>query len=600
MLQVSTGIYFTEGVQLHETEHRRPMYCNLQLVDRDQIDVGVGSISPETSLATHAVTAVWVTLVERLEATRPDGTDEFLVSTGGEEMYEDFAAILSFAFNAVFELDHDRARQLIGARASRPPTRRGAYINRMFDHDLRLTDVEVDEARFFVSQLLALRRPEYERALRAIKRIVNAARRCAEDPTQAYTDYVASLEALSEGFDPPGLDWGRLDSRKRKILKPAMQGLSPEQTADIQAAILEAERAGSKHRFVEFVKHHVMPEFYRNEMPSHVRPIRPTSLTRALTRAYQVRSDSVHSLRELIREAWIMSDGAHTVRPAGGDLMLTHEGLHQVCLHVVRSFVEHGQTQVDRSYNYRENLPNVVRMQLAPQFYMWHPENMTASTAHDRLDEVATMFIEVLSQREEQLSADMRPALERVEVLLNGPMGAAPRRAMLASYFLWHELTHADLHRPDSDKWMEVAIEELSGPSLESLTVAAVIGKQPPWSVDEWCDLAEDRHEDLQGRRPQPMRPAIDALLWVETARALSLDGSVVEARAALARAVECVPGDPALVLQEREFNAGSPLRIDLRTLVLGATRSAGSEQGSGADGGTMATEEGDADQATP
>jgi hypothetical protein len=95
------------------------------------------------------------------------------------------------------------------------------------------------------------------------------------------------------------------------------------------------------------------------------------------------------------------------------------------------------------------------------------------------------------------------------------------------------------------------------------------------------------------------MRPAIDALLWVETARALSSDGSVVEARAALARAVECMPGDPALVLQEREFDEGGPLSIDLRSLVLGATRGAGREQGSEAGDGTTAIEGADADPAT-
>lgn len=84
MLQVSTGIYFRDGVELHETEHRRPLFSNLDLIGRDEVDLAIGSMSPETSGATDGVTAWWVTVVERLEATRPDGTAEFLVSTGGE------------------------------------------------------------------------------------------------------------------------------------------------------------------------------------------------------------------------------------------------------------------------------------------------------------------------------------------------------------------------------------------------------------------------------------------------------------------------------------------------------------------------------------
>lgn len=579
MLQVSTGIYFRDGVTLHETEHRRAIFCNLRLLGRAQVDIGIGSISPETAWSDDGATALWVTLVERLEATRPDGSDEFVVSTGGDEMYDDLVAILSFAFNAVFDLDHDQARRLISERSRRPCTRRGAFVSRMFDVDRHVSDGEIEEARAFIEQLLTLRRPEYERAIRAIKRIVNAARRCFDDPTQAYTDYVAALEALSEGFDPPQLEWERLDSRKRKILGPSMRDLSLEQRMNIQAAILEAERAGSKHRFVEFVRHHLTPDYYREELPPHVHPVRPTSLPRALSRAYQVRSESVHSLKELVREAWVMSDGAHTVSPGGGELMITHEGLHRICLHVVRSFARQSSTDVDESFNYRENLPNVVRMQLAPQYYMWHPDNMTASTAPERLDEVVSIFIELLAKREKQLSVDMRPALERIEQLLTGPIDAAPKRAMLAIYFMWHWLTHPDLHRPDSDTWMEMTITELNGPSLEAFAVAAVLNQQPDWSVDEWCDLAEDRYHDLQRRRPQPVRPPIDALLWVEAARALALDGSVVEARAALAHAVECMPGDPILIQQERDFEQGRPINLDLQDLVLGASRESMDEE---------------------
>jgi hypothetical protein len=146
-------------------------------------------------------------LIERLEAKQLNGEDEFMLSTGGAEILDDLAAVLSFAFNATFSASHDVVRRLVFELNNRSDRRASANVLlRTFDQHLAIQPPEVEQAQIFIGDLLRLNRPIYEQALRALKRIVDAGRRAAEDPTQSYTDYVAALESLSAGFDPPGID----------------------------------------------------------------------------------------------------------------------------------------------------------------------------------------------------------------------------------------------------------------------------------------------------------------------------------------------------------------------------------------------------------
>jgi hypothetical protein len=571
VLQVVTGIYFRADVPLHVTNHHRALYTNVRFFPHSQVDLGVATLVPATTVAAP-VTTVWTSIVERLEAKTPDGADELMLSTGGDTLYEDLCVVLSFAFRATFDEDRDYLGRLV-ATGGRPAKSgaRGPVVRRVLGAEVGVSPAEVDQAREFMRALLALHRPRYERAMRAMRRIVDACRRTQQDPTSAYTDMVAALEALSEGFEPSPLTWERLDSRKRKLLDPALKALSAADVDTMRAAILAAERAGSKNRFIEFVMGHAGPSYYRTAVDEAARAVRATQLRRALSRAYDIRSQNVHSQRELVREAWVMADGAHTVEPVGHGLMLTHEGLHHLCQHVVRSFVATGSTELNTSYAYRDHLPNVVHMMFAPEYFIGNADTMTPSSAQQRLDDFSRILIELLSGRSKGMPVDMRPALERAEQLLAAGQGSeGSRRCMLSIYLLWHHLMAPEHHRPNAQHWVEQATQELGPPSLEAFTVACLLGGRPDWTVDDWCELAEDRHLELHRRKPQPVHPRIDAALWVNVTDQLHQVGAFNEAVAAMGRAVETVPGHRDLLENEKRLIGGGNLDLDWHAFVLG------------------------------
>lgn len=574
MLQVITAMYFRD-VRLNETEHRRTLYTNANFLSHDRVDLPIGRLTPATEWAT--VNTVLAHFTERLEAVRSDGSDDFMISTGGDAIADDLAVVLSFALNVTFTPVRAKADRLIRAPSGSHHSPAPADIlPRTFTPQVVLSDGDIDDLLAFMRALLALNRAVYVRAMRAMRRIVTASERVAEDPTLSYTDYVAALESLSADVEAPAPTWDRLDSRKRRVLDPALDALAAGEAEGIRTAILESERAGIKHRYIEFVLSHVRPSFFREEAIGSNRPVRRASLRRVVAKAYDARSKNLHELRELAIGTWLLVGGAHTVTPPGEPLMLTHEGLNRLARHVVRTYVQRGSTELDPNYQWRDHLPNIIKAQLASEFYLGNAEAMHPTTAATRTSEFLVHLIEVMAEREKQLKVDMRPALGRIEELLATQRSPSVREPMLATYLLWHRFMAPELHQPSPGKTLAAAAEELEGPSLYSFAAGTLLGESPPWSVDELCELAEQRYEDLQRPRPVELPARLDSALWICTAQRLSSDGAHDLACAALGRAVECSPGREDLLALEREVLAGHDIDFDVRAFLLGAAPAAG------------------------
>jgi hypothetical protein len=549
-------MYFRE-VKLYETVHRRILYSNVGFLNNTRVQLPIGDLVPATEWGASIHTSL-ASLTERLEAVRPDGTDEFILSTGGDAILDDLAAVLSFALDATFTPVHEKAERLIG-----PPSGRGHdpvpadILPRTFTPRSVVNESDLADLHAFISALLGLNRRAFDAAMRTIRRIVIASERVAEDPTLAYTDYVAALEALSAETEVPVPTWERLDSRKRKLLDPALDVLEDSAADGIRAAILESERAGIKNRYVEFVVSHVQSSYFGEQARGTVLPIPGPRLRRAVAAAYDARSKNMHELGELAIGAWMSADGAESVAPAKGPTMLTHQGLNRLARHVVRSYIERAPRHLDTDFRWRDHLPNVAQVRLTPMLYLGHAEAMAPQVAAVRAGEFLGLLIEALSGRE-QWSIDMRPALGRIEQLLTSHRSPSVREPMLMMYLLWHRIFPSDVHRPAPQTVLAAAERELTGPSMHSFAAALLLGLDPPWSIEEVCELAEQRYEALQGSICDEMPTRLEAALWVVVAQRLSRDGDAhATACAALARAVECAPGDIDLLTLQGQFAAG-------------------------------------------
>ncbi len=217
MLQIVTGMYFREGVPLHSTTHREVLYTNCSFLRTGIIELPVGTLAPSSPVS--AVSTVTASVIEHLEAEDPDGKPAMLVATGGLELIDDLGLVLSFGLNAVFSRNRDLVRRLVpDAIASDRHTQASNLFGRTFEAGRFVSSAELDHLRAFMDQLLALKRPPFEAAMRAIRRIIGATQRAADDPTLAYVDIVAALESLSVDVEGVPITWDRMDHQKRQLI----------------------------------------------------------------------------------------------------------------------------------------------------------------------------------------------------------------------------------------------------------------------------------------------------------------------------------------------------------------------------------------------
>jgi hypothetical protein len=98
-------MYFRDDVPVRSTVHRDVLYTNCAFLRSTVVELPVGELAPSTRL--RPVSSVTLSVTEHLEAEEPDGRPAMLVATGGTELIDELADVLSFGLNAVFSRDRD-------------------------------------------------------------------------------------------------------------------------------------------------------------------------------------------------------------------------------------------------------------------------------------------------------------------------------------------------------------------------------------------------------------------------------------------------------------------------------------------------------------
>ncbi|MEU4418969.1 hypothetical protein, partial [Nocardia salmonicida] len=307
-----------------------------------------------------------IAVIDRLEKQRPDGTDDFMIATGGTDLVDDLAYLMTFVLNRTFSRNHDQTRRLVTGEG----TLRGRSANDLFpglfEPRQTVTPDQCDDLRQFMNELLSLSRDDFARVMRAVRNAVDATRRALDDPTGAYTDLVAALESISDDKLSTPASWDRYDGSKRKTIDAALVHLNPEAADKVRTAVLEAERAGLKRRFISSTLARLSPDYYREKALGTQRPPREPDLERMLGVAYDIRSRRSHVLQDLGEEVWLFTGGAETAFEPNFERLLTLSGLWRLIRHVVRRYVADAEKVDPEPWDYRDALPGIVQMQLAP------------------------------------------------------------------------------------------------------------------------------------------------------------------------------------------------------------------------------------------
>ena len=402
--------------------------------------------------------------------------------------------------------------------------------------------------------------------MRAIRRYVTGAHRIADEVNLAYALFVMAIESLAQSFDDHVADWADYDHAKRARIDAALSDATDETSEKVRQAVLQNEHVALARRFRKFTLAHLAPSYFRSESAQAQGAISRPDLEIALRQAYEIRSGYVHRLQE-INHALIGLPSFPEMMELNGRPTLTFAGLSRLARHVIMQFVARGPKVEREEFNYRSALPNVVTMPLASQCWIDKPDAFTVENAHLFVTAFLGQMAGVLLTKGAQYS-DLRPVLQKIELLLPGLAKPRQRLPLLTLYFLFHQIAPKELHRPQWPALLESYNADFEAPFIEAMIARLITQQPPPWTLEQYDTLHRAYFRERHTSKMTKIGRFFEAAFTLDLAEAYRTHGDLNRAVELITFAVECSPNHIGLRAFEGTVSAECIPSIDWLTVL--------------------------------
>ncbi len=417
MLQIATGKLFKGGT-LRVNNLTGTLFSNaMRLFDPVVTEAGTLKWTDALRDRTPSLICQIAEAIEGDEA-RPG----VVMSYGIDSYQQDLAALMTFHLQIVCSPDLALVERLSSGRRGlatlAPPNQ---LVRRIFDSQINLLPAEAQAFAAFVRQLIGVPRDEFKLVMQAIRTVVTGLHRMGDDLEIAYTLMVAATESLAAGLGEHETRWEDVSEEKRHLIETALatHGASVEISDGVKAAIAQTEHVLKRQKFRAFVLKTLPASFFAEEAVGQRSPVGRLDLADALDVAYGIRSQYVHSLRQLPHEITSPRDFPEQVHLLNRSTALTFQGLWRVVRSVILEYVKRLPKQDKEPCDYHWDIPNIIRGRWAPSVWM-RPDTVETKNGRDWFESFLEMFDQDVLDRNPGSMISLAPCLDRaVELMPN-------------------------------------------------------------------------------------------------------------------------------------------------------------------------------------
>ncbi|MEF3302489.1 hypothetical protein [Paenibacillus sp. GYB003] len=485
MLQIISGKFYGDR-HIHENKGRGILYSNFSWFN--SIETDIASLEPADL---HGdVKGYVISYVNKLESDEGNGFS--LVRTGDSEIVQQFRLLCSFGLNAYF--DHDKVTVQMNCREKSvgigDDTVPAQFVPKFFKREINGTAVEVDNLISFVKHVIGLKREDYNNVIACLTNYLDALEAVNYNIDLAYSMIIYSLEALSKKYNDYTPSWLDYDQRLKKELEAHFETIDGEKAQGIKDILVKSAHLKLQQNFIDFVCRNLSDSFFEEESFGVTAALKKSELKRALRNAYILRSGYVHELRTILKQLKIHTIAAGDVYNWQGEPYLTFSGLIRVFRHVVKNFIWSRETVTTENINWRSELPGVVSVELAPQYWVWKHESFLTSHATGKFSGFLSQLAGVLSQNEPL--TDLKELLEKYIVLL--PNAKRMEKVSMYCMFFLYTISVREEHRPvNHQKFISDNTRLTEMPCIENMVTYLYIGQDWPWEK-EVCQSTYDEY----------------------------------------------------------------------------------------------------------
>lgn len=209
--------------------------------------------------------------------------------------------------------------------------------------------------------------------------------------------------------------------------------------------------------------------------------IKKSDIDQLLINAYNTRSGYVHNLKPLIKQISVGEIAKGDYLLWDNQPFLTFAGLARLTHHVILNFIMKQLYVEKEDYEWREDLPGMMTLPLAPQYWIWKHIGISQEHATDKFEALIDQLIS-----EPYEVTDIRELLKKYEELI--PQSKQKYKIqMLCTYLLYNSLIEQKARLEDHDKFIAKHESTFDICCIENMVTYMFLGIKWIWKIEE-CD----------------------------------------------------------------------------------------------------------------
>jgi hypothetical protein len=448
------------------------------------IETCVATLEPVDTYA--SVSSYVVSYKNQIEKEAPPAKN-ILVRTGDSEIIEQFMTICSFHMGAFFHQDRN-----IVAVACRDQKFNSSdycipsqFVPRIFSRQIRGTVEETESLSEFVNDVIGLKRDRYNSILISLRSFSDAMQVIGTNIDLAYSLLIYSLEALAQRSDAYLAVWEDYPLDTKDALDKIFNDLDERHVDDIKNTLLKNSNLKATKRFLSFVKSHIDDEFYMSEAPSGFATVRKSEFDRALKNAYAIRSKFAHLLQPIQEQLRHPNMANGDVVRLSNEPYFSVSGLVRIVQHVIKNYVKNNEKVDSEKFNWRQELPGIMKMEMAPQYWIWKHEGLQANHATNKLSGFLSQLETVISGSEP--ITDIRELLVKYENLI-GQSSNQFKIQILTTYVLYNAFVSEEHKCKNYSSVLDKNKALFDICTIETMLAWLLMGQLWPWVAEECAE----------------------------------------------------------------------------------------------------------------
>lgn len=484
MLQIISGKFFNSEGPINKELENEVLYSNFYCYTSIKTEFfEIIPINPNPS----SINKYLITYVNKYQ---PIDEKDILYLATSEPITLQIEYLLTFYLNCYFHKDKAYVENLCINNKNPKENRNIASVHLPHIFNIEENNFTNEKSLIeFINKIILLERKSYNLLIKLLKAYYNALEAFQTNYELSYMTLVYSLETLvSETTNCLPL-WEDFEQNKRIKLEKIFEELEDNQVDEIKSILLKDNNLKLKKNFTDTLYNLTLNDFFEPSETLEGEKVLKSELLHVLNNLYFIRSKYVHKLDSLDKVVQTYGFNKTSYIYDEDDPKFSIYGLTIYTKYIINSFINDCKLCKFEDYQWRKELPGIITVKIAPQYWVWKYEGLKAEHLNDKFNG----FIDLFSR--ENTLLDIKDLLTKIEKLFE-QLNDKDFTSAFSIYLLFNTSIEKENKLPNSESIIKKYLNKTKSCKIQYMVINLYLKGLPEWDLKIQEEVINDYYKN--------------------------------------------------------------------------------------------------------